>query len=82
MDLETKNEFRRLSESMKPLSRRFGSIWGIFILGIVQGIGVVVGATLFVIVVSWFINLLGLVPGLEHLADTIRELLDYAAQRR
>lgn len=82
MDKDTQKELRSLRLAMQPLTRRFGSLWGIFLLGIVQGVGVVIGATLIVIMVGWFVNLLGLIPGLENLASAIGELLDYAATRR
>lgn len=82
MDEETKEELKKLRLAMSPLSMRFGSLWNIFVLGLIQGVGVVVGATILILLISWFVSFLGLIPGLEHLAESIQRLLDYAAERR
>lgn len=82
MDKETRSELKKLRLAMHPLSMRFGSLWNIFVLGMIQGVGVVVGATVLVLIVSWFVSFLGLIPGLEHIATTIQNLLDYAAEHR
>lgn len=79
---ELQKELVRIRLSLKPLIRRFGSWHRVFLLGVIQGMGVVVGATALVIFVSWFVSVLGLVPGLGDLAESIQELLNYAAERR
>jgi hypothetical protein len=47
-----------------------------FFLGILQGMGIVIGSLLGLALLGWILSFLGIIPGLDQLANYIRTLME------
>ena len=66
----------QLKYSIDRLYRRIGSWWRIFWLGLMQGAGAVVGATILVLLAGWILNFFADVPLIGDVAEGIDAMLE------
>lgn len=72
-------ELRQLKEIKKELSEikvRTNDPRRSFINGILYGAGALVGGIIAVAIIGWTLNVLGIIPGLNELADYIHSLVE------
>ena len=67
---ELVKELKRLRMQMERLNQYY-SIKNMFFGGMLRGMGILVGATLLVLVGSTILSLFGLLPGLSDVAEVI-----------
>ncbi|HAG27587.1 TPA: hypothetical protein DCG61_02305 [Patescibacteria group bacterium] len=69
-------EIRELNENLVKLNKRFGSPWIALGKGFIGGLGSVLGAGLAIILIGWFLNVIGVIPAFQRQADQWREVFD------
>ncbi|HMR55130.1 MAG TPA: hypothetical protein PKD34_00875 [Candidatus Doudnabacteria bacterium] len=73
-------EFRELNENLAKLNRRFSSPWIALGKGFIGGLGSVLGAGLAIILIGWFLNVIGVIPAFQRQAEQWREVFDQNSQ--
>jgi len=66
---------RELQKSVDRIHRRFNSWWKIVWFGMLQGAGAVIGAALIVVLISWILGIIGVVPIFSEPAQSLRDLI-------
>lgn len=72
-------ELRQLKEIKKELSEikdRTANPKRVFLNGILYGAGALVGGILAVALIGWVLNILGIIPGFNEVADYIHSLVE------
>lgn len=62
-----------LNHNLEGINRKLGNYWFAFGKGILTGFGSVLGAGLAIILIGWFLNVIGVIPALSHTATQWRE---------
>jgi hypothetical protein len=78
-------ELRQLKEIKKELSEikeRTADPKRVFLNGVLYGAGALIGGIVAVALIGWVLNILGIIPGLNELADYGRSLMDELPSRR
>ncbi len=70
-------ELRNLRKGLKDHSKYFTAL-PMFVGGMLRGAGIIVGATLLVLLGGTLLGLLGLLPGLEDIVATILDAFERA----
>jgi hypothetical protein len=70
-------EIKKLRELIEKLNRHYSNT-NLFLGGMLRGMGILVGATLLVLVGSTILGLLGLLPGLSDIVTIIVDAFDKA----
>ena len=69
-----------LNKSLEGINRKMGSYWSAFGRGVLTGFGYVLGAGLAVILIGWFLNVIGVIPALKTTADDWRNAFQQTQQ--
>lgn len=67
-------EIKELTENMSRLNRTMSSPWLSFGKGLLGGLGSVLGAGIAIILIGWFLNVIGVIPAFREQADQWREV--------
>lgn len=70
------NEIKNLNVNIQKLNQRFGSIWLALGKGFIGGLGSVLGAGLAIIIIGWFLNVIGVIPAFQKQAEQWRQVFD------
>lgn len=70
----TDNELRQFNENLQKLNRSMGSFWLSFGRGVLTGFGSVLGAGLAIILIGWFLTVIGVIPAFQKQAEQWREV--------
>ncbi len=62
-----------LNQSLAGINKKLGSMWFAFGKGLLYGLGSVLGAGIAIILIGWFLNVIGVIPALSKSADQWRE---------
>ena len=62
-----------LHETLKGINKSLGNRWFSFGKGLLYGFGSVLGAGLAIILIGWFLNVIGVIPALSNTATQWRE---------
>jgi hypothetical protein len=73
-------ELRELNENLVRLNKRFGSLWIALGKGFIGGLGSVLGAGIAIILIGWFLNVIGVIPAFQKQAEQWREVFDQSSQ--
>lgn len=74
---ELTNEIRKLREQMDKFARYY-NVKNMFLGGVLRGMGILVGATLLVLIGSAVLNVLGLLPGFSDIVQVIADAFERA----
>ncbi len=66
-------DVEKLNENLTTISARLGNMWLAFGKGLLTGFGSVLGAGLAIILIGWFLNVIGVIPALSNSATQWRE---------
>ena len=72
-DIEQLAEIKTDLEDLKHLT---GSSKEWFVRGMLQGAGAIIGSILMIILLTWFLSIIGVIPGASEIADVIRGYLN------
>ena len=67
-------KLEELNENLAGINRRMGNLWFAFGKGLLTGLGSVLGAGLAVILIGWFLNVIGVIPALQNTAEDWRSI--------
>lgn len=70
----SEKEFREFNQNLQELNRRLGNVWLNLGKGFVTGFGSVLGAGIAIILIGWFLNVIGVIPAFQRQADQWREV--------
>lgn len=68
------NELRQFNENLQRLNKSMSSFWLSFGKGILTGFGSVLGAGLAIILIGWFLTIIGVIPAFQRQAEQWREV--------
>jgi len=63
-----------LNENLDQINYKLGNFWFSFIKGLLSGFGSILGAGLAVIVIGWFLNIVGIIPTFQRQAEEWRQV--------
>ena len=70
----SEKEFREFNQNLHTLNSRMNSIWLSLFKGLVTGFGSVLGAGIAIILIGWFLNVIGVIPAFQKQADQWRDV--------
>lgn len=62
-----------LNANLEGINRKLGNLWFAFGKGLLTGFGSILGAGIAVILIGWFLNVIGVIPALQNSATQWRE---------
>ncbi len=65
-------KIEELNANLGKLTRQMGSYWLALGKGLLYGFGTVLGAGVAIILIGWFLNIIGVIPALKTSADQWR----------
>lgn len=71
-------ELRELNENIIKMNRTMSSAWLSLGKGFVGGLGSVLGAGIAIILIGWFLNVIGVIPAFREQADQWRQVFEQA----
>lgn len=74
---------KRLEEinaNLEGINKKLGSYWTAFGKGLLYGLGSVLGAGIAIIIIGWFLNVIGVIPALRSTSDQWRQAFQQQAQ--
>lgn len=66
-------KLEELNANLAGLNKKLGNMWFALGKGLLTGFGSVIGAGLAVILIGWFLNVIGVIPALRESANDWRE---------
>lgn len=64
-----------LNKNLEGINNRMGNLWFAFGRGVLTGFGSVIGAGVAIIIIGWFLNVIGVIPALKETSDQWRQVL-------
>ncbi len=68
------NDLKEFNENLKNLNESMRSYWPSLVKGILTGFGSVLGAGLAILLIGWFLNVIGVIPAFQKQADQWRQI--------
>ncbi len=68
------NELKQFNDNLQKLNKSMGSYWLSFAKGIMTGFGSVLGAGLAIILIGWFLTVIGVIPAFQKQAEEWRQV--------
>lgn len=65
-------KLEELNQNLSGINRKLGNLWFAFGKGLLTGLGSVLGAGIAIILIGWFLNVIGVIPALKNSADQWR----------
>lgn len=62
-----------LNQNLANINSKLGNMWFAFGKGLLTGLGSVLGAGIAIILIGWFLNIIGVIPALSNTATQWRE---------
>jgi len=63
-----------LNENLDQINRKMGNFWFSFVRGLLTGFGSILGAGLAIILIGWFLNIIGVIPAFQKQAEQWRDV--------
>lgn len=68
------SELKQFNDNLQKLNKNLGSYWMSFAKGIMTGFGSVLGAGLAIILIGWFLTVIGVIPAFQKQAEQWRQV--------
>ena len=66
-------KLEELNTNLAGINGKLGNLWFAFGKGLLTGLGSVLGAGIAIILIGWFLNVIGVIPALSNTATEWRE---------
>lgn len=66
------SKLKEINENLEQVNKNLGSLWLSFAKGSLYGLGSVIGAGLAIILIGWFLNIIGVIPALKKTSEQWR----------
>jgi hypothetical protein len=63
-----------INQNLSEINRKMGNFWFAFGRGLLTGLGSVIGAGVAIILIGWFLNVIGVIPALRNTAEDWRQV--------
>lgn len=63
-----------INENLESINYKLGNFWFSFLKGLLTGFGSVLGAGLAIIVIGWFLNIVGVIPTFQKQAEEWKQV--------
>lgn len=73
-------KLEELNINLAGINSKLGNLWFSFAKGLLTGLGSVLGAGLAIILIGWFLNVIGVIPALSNTATQWREAFQATQQ--
>jgi ABC-type transport system involved in cytochrome c biogenesis permease subunit len=74
-------KIEELNANLGKLTRQMGSYWLALGKGLLYGFGTVLGAGVAIILIGWFLNIIGVIPALKSSADSWRSAFQQTQEK-
>ncbi len=68
-ELPKDKKIDELNENLDQINYKLGNFWYSFVKGLLSGLGSVLGAGLAIIIIGWFLNIVGIIPAFQKQAN-------------
>jgi len=83
VELEGLKDLKDIKEELEEIKERTGGYQRSFVSGILYGAGWIIGGIFAIVLIGWFLSIIGLIPGLGNLSSYIHQAVDqFNAARR
>ncbi len=76
IDPELKNQLVKIEKEVITLRKEMTSLRPVFIRGVVNGAGYIVGAALIFTLIGWILNVVGVIPAFKQGVNEFRASVD------
>lgn len=74
-------QVKEIDQKLGKIANRLGNVWLSFGKGVLSGFGYVLGAGLALILIGWFLNVIGVIPAFQETANEWRDIFTEAQDR-
>jgi hypothetical protein len=67
------HQVEHVNEQLELIRKQIGTGWTALWKGMLYGLGSVIGAAVAVIIIGWFLNVIGVIPAFQRQADLWRQ---------
>jgi hypothetical protein len=65
-----------INDNLDKINSRMGNYWFAFGRGLLTGFGSVLGAGIAILLIGWFLNIIGVIPAFKSYTDDLRNAFD------
>jgi hypothetical protein len=76
IDPELKTQLVKIEKEVTILRKELTTLWPVFLRGVVNGAGYVVGAALVLTLIGWILNAVGVIPAFTQGVNEFRASVD------
>ena len=76
IDPELKTHLTKIEKEVIVLRTELTTLWPVFMRGVVNGAGYVVGAALILTLIGWMLNIVGVIPAFTQGVNEFRASID------
>lgn len=76
IDPELKTHLEKIEKEIIVLRKELTALWPVFMRGVVNGAGYVVGAALILTLIGWVLNIVGVIPAFNQSVNEFRASVD------
>jgi len=66
------NKLTAINENLVKIDRKLGNLWFSFAKGTLYGLGSIIGAAIALVLIGWFLTVIGVIPALKSTSDEWR----------
>ncbi len=66
------NKLTAINDNLEKIDRKLGNLWFSFAKGTLYGLGSIIGAGIAIILIGWFLTVIGVIPALKSTSDEWR----------
>lgn len=70
----SEKDFREFNQNLKDLNKRLSNFWLNLGKGFLTGFGSVLGAGVAIILIGWFLNVIGVIPAFQQQAEQWKDV--------
>ena len=76
------NKLSQINENLTKIEKKLGSYWTALFKGLLYGLGTVIGAAMAIILIGWFLNIIGVIPALKKTSDQWRSAIQQVQENK
>jgi len=82
MQEEQNKRLAEIEDTLKDIHRILKPTgWEMFVQGMLRAVGYILGLMLAIIIIGWFLNMIGVIPFMSDIAQSMKEVLNIAKTR-
>ncbi len=81
-DLYKDKRLTEINDNLTKMNYKMGNYWFLVGRGVLAGFGSVLGAGIAIILIGWFLNIIGVIPALRGYADDFRSAIQQSQNNK